>query len=412
MEASRELGAADSLAPRNLSELLELKDVSELLNDAEAFGSIVQEDYEQLLTELKVEEDLAEEFRSVISQRKFKIIGQEDVMVSPPQGPQYTSDSLKMFVNEMYHEVLTREEEYALAKQAQAYVLYRVTSPEVKDLKKRGFAKEDIEKIFEDRVAKLSEQEKAKVLDGKKAFDLLVRNNLRLVLSIAKGYQGHGLSLLDLIQEGVLGLIRGVEKFDPDKGYKLSTYSTWWIRQAIARAVADKARAIRLPVHVDDKSKQIARIENQLRNKLGRDPEIDEIADALPWKTEDKVSEVKRILKASTLVTSLDQAVGEDGDAELIDLQIDPNATSPEDDYETAHRRETLSNLLGGLPERWREVLELRFGLNGEKSLTLTETGRHLNVTRERARQIENDALRKLQSLAENAGVDDLLKGV
>ena len=260
-----------------------------------------------------------------------------------------TTDALQLFLNEMgRYRLLTAAEEVELAKRIE-----------------RG-----------DLAAK----------------ELMVNSNLRLVVSIAKKWQGHDLTLLDLIQEGIIGLIRAVEKFDWRKGYKFSTYATWWIRQAIQRGVANKARTIRVPTHVVQREQKIARVERELRQKLDRQPTDAEIAKAAKLKPE----HVQQVREAARTVTSLDRPVGEEGGAALGDL-VAGEAAPPEEELHVSLRDTALRRALDDLPEQQREIIELRFGVDGvDEPQSLAEVGRRLGLRPERVKELETEALDRL----------------
>ena len=292
---------------------------------------------------------------------------EEDTPVPDLDNAISIDDPVKMYLKEIGAlPLLTSEEEIVLAKMVEAGMRKEATS-----------------------------EEKEAALDAKKE---LADRNLRLVVSIAKKYLGRGLQFLDLIQEGNLGLLKAVDKFDYTKGYKFSTYATWWIRQAITRAIADQARTIRVPVHMVETINKLNRISRQLLQENGREATNEELAKAMGVSLA-KVREVKKIAQDPI---SLETPIGEKEDSHLGDFIEDHEATAPDDAAGSILLREQIEELLTGLTERERQVLELRFGLKDGKTRTLEEVGKYFDVTRERIRQIEGKALSKLKKTARN----------
>ena len=324
----------------------------------------------------------------------------EKIDLSVPDGVSI-EDPVRMYLKEIGKvPLLSAEEEIELAKNMEAGA---VAKEKIAILKSRE------EKATEEELAEIKEEIKnlQKDLDaGDEAKKRLAEANLRLVVSIAKRYVGRGMLFLDLIQEGNLGLIKAVEKFDYRKGYKFSTYATWWIRQAITRAIADQARTIRIPVHMVETINKLIRVSRQLLQELGREPSPEEIAADMNM----PVERVREILKISQEPVSLETPIGEEEDSHLGDFIQDDNVPVPADAAAFTLLKEQLEEVLGTLTEREQKVLTLRFGLEDGRARTLEEVGKEFNVTRERIRQIEAKALRKLRHPSRSRKLKDYLE--
>jgi RNA polymerase primary sigma factor len=347
--------ATDALADPRIRNLIERSEAQGCVNLSE-FSSVVQE--------LELDDGPLEEVNEALAERGLEIsddCGRADVAPTRVRGDDLaasTTDAMQLFLNEVRrHPLLTAEEEVELAK-------------------------------------RIEEGDPA-------AKERMINSNLRLVVSLAKRYQGQDLPLLDLIQEGILGLIRAAEKFDWRRGYKFSTYATFWIRQAIQRGIANKARTIRIPVHIGQRERKIARTERELQAQLGRPPTDEEVAEAADIKVED----IEELRDAARAVTSLDRPIGEEGEAAFGDL-LPSDAPEPEEEVEVSLRAEALMRALDKLPDREREVVKLRFGVNGTGEPTpLRETGRRMGLSPERVRQLEGKALKRLAATREMDGL-------
>ena len=325
----------------------------------------------------------------------------ENIDLSVPDGVS-VEDPVRMYLKEIGKvPLLSAEEEINLAQRMEAG---NVATEKIQPLKARMEETED-----EAEKAEIQEEIKAMQKDidlGSDAKKRLAEANLRLVVSIAKRYVGRGMLFLDLIQEGNLGLIKAVEKFDYRKGYKFSTYATWWIRQAITRAIADQARTIRIPVHMVETINKLIRVSRQLLQELGREPSPEEIAAEMKM----PVDRVREILKISQEPVSLETPIGEEEDSHLGDFIKDDNVPVPADAAAFTLLKEQLEEVLGTLTEREQKVLTLRFGLEDGRARTLEEVGKEFNVTRERIRQIEAKALRKLRHPSRSRKLKDYLE--
>ncbi len=284
--------------------------------------------------------------------------------------------------------LLTDEQEIVLGKQVQQMMALLAVKQELVDT----LGQEPTLEQWSDRADLSPDRLQSIMHQGQRAKQKMIEANLRLVVSIAKKYQKRNLEFLDLIQEGSLGLERGVEKFDPMRGYKFSTYAYWWIRQAITRAIAQQSRTIRLPIHITEKLNKIKKVQRELTQELGRSPRLKEIAEAL----ELEVAQVREYLTIARHPVSLDLRVGDNQDTELKDL-LEDDGTQPAEFADHESLRQDLENLLAELTPQQREVLTLRFGLADGRELSLAKVGRQLNISRERVRQLEHQALKYLR---------------
>ena len=384
---------------KNILEYQEISDFFKDMNlDAEKFELVLDYLEHNGIDVLKMTEDDADDDIILDEEDEVEV---EKIDLSVPDGVS-VEDPVRMYLKEIGKvPLLSAEEEIDLAQKMEEG---NVAQEKIVILKKRIEESED-----EAEIADLKEEIKTLQKDvdaGADAKKRLAEANLRLVVSIAKRYVGRGMLFLDLIQEGNLGLIKAVEKFDYRKGYKFSTYATWWIRQAITRAIADQARTIRIPVHMVETINKLIRVSRQLLQELGREPSPEEIAEEMGM----PVERVREILKISQEPVSLETPIGEEEDSHLGDFIKDDNVPVPADAAAFTLLKEQLEEVLGTLTEREQKVLTLRFGLEDGRARTLEEVGKEFNVTRERIRQIEAKALRKLRHPSRSRKLKDYLE--
>ena len=384
---------------RNILEYQEISDHFKELNlDAEQFEAVLDFLEHNNVDVLRMNDDDDDDEIILDEEDEVEV---ENIDLSVPDGVS-VEDPVRMYLKEIGKvPLLSAEEEINLAQRMEAGT---VAAEKIQLLKARMKETED-----ETEKAEIQEEIKAMQKDidlGSDAKKRLAEANLRLVVSIAKRYVGRGMLFLDLIQEGNLGLIKAVEKFDYRKGYKFSTYATWWIRQAITRAIADQARTIRIPVHMVETINKLIRVSRQLLQELGREPSPEEIAAEMKM----PVDRVREILKISQEPVSLETPIGEEEDSHLGDFIKDDNVPVPADAAAFTLLKEQLEEVLGTLTEREQKVLTLRFGLEDGRARTLEEVGKEFNVTRERIRQIEAKALRKLRHPSRSRKLKDYLE--
>lgn len=382
---------------KNILEYQEISDFFHDMNlDAEKFEQVLDTLEQNNIDVLKISDDDEDDEIILDDDDEVEV---EKIDLSVPDGVS-VEDPVRMYLKEIGKvPLLNAEEEIDLAQKMEAGI---VASEKILILKKRIQEEEEGCEDLKDEI-KLLQKEVDLGSDAKKR---LAEANLRLVVSIAKRYVGRGMLFLDLIQEGNLGLIKAVEKFDYRKGYKFSTYATWWIRQAITRAIADQARTIRIPVHMVETINKLIRISRQLLQELGREPSPEEIAEEMGM----PVERVREILKISQEPVSLETPIGEEEDSHLGDFIRDENVPVPADAAAFTLLKEQLEEVLGTLTEREQKVLTLRFGLEDGRARTLEEVGKEFNVTRERIRQIEAKALRKLRHPSRSRKLKDYLE--
>lgn len=364
--------------------VLTFKEISDAFEDIEVTPEEIERLYDIFEKEsIELVEDLDKELEEIeVSKEELEDLSVPEVI--------NIDDHVKMYLKEIGKvNLLTPEEELSLAK--------RMADGET--------AKEQLEEIGEEIDEDTKKQIDLLIADGEKAKKSLAEANLRLVVSIAKRYVGRGMLFLDLIQEGNLGLIKAVDKFDYTKGYKFSTYATWWIRQAITRAIADQARTIRIPVHMVETINKLVRVSRQLVQELGREPTPEELAKELNM----PVDKVREISKISQEPVSLETPIGEEEDSHLGDFIPDEDAPAPSEAASFVLLKEQLGAVLETLSEREAKVLRLRFGLDDGRARTLEEVGKEFDVTRERIRQIEAKALRKLRHPSRSKKLKDFL---